>query len=386
MRWWMLPLAPGVLFALTSLGAGCGGKAGSRGMSDLVDPVPSGAAGATAAAGAASIGSAGAAGIGGAGAAGAAGAAGRGGAGAGGAAGSGAAAQALLRERARALLLELGGELDGGRQVSMAQLCADVACPTLEQVLVLDHCADVTVGCGLWQVRAGGTSYWYDGFGAPPVGVSTLGPADGAGPWASARALGCDQLQTVCSTCGRNLTPRCADEIVWPELPPSAPASGCACDADPLGDRHVSLDCFCSIYSCPAYETSLRDCPPDPGDSYSTVRVDDACDWVWVHSGANSGQALAYDRASQQLVSAVAFSNGPVTAPCGSSYRVWAGPSGSCPARARSCRCNGVSSAYLVAPGRGEIPDACEEVTWFDELLSAAPLSRDAGVDAAAPP
>ncbi|MEY4548018.1 MAG: hypothetical protein RL685_4213 [Pseudomonadota bacterium] len=371
-RWWMLPLLPGLVFALTSLGAGCGGKAGSRGLLGLVDAAPSGAAGAAGRAGAAGTGNAGSTGTSGAGE--------------GEASDPGAEAQSLLVERAGLLRLQLGGELDERWRVNMAQLCVDVACPTLEQVLGLDECAGVAAGCGLWQVRVGSTSYWYDAFGVPPVGVSTLGQADGAGPWAAARALGCDQLQTVCSTCGRNLMPRCADEVVWPELPASAPVPGCACDADQLGDRHVSLECFCSIYPCPAYETSLLDCPPDPGDSYSTVRVDDSCGWIWVHGGARSGQAWAYDRASKQLVSAVAFSNGPVTAPCSNSYRVWAGPSGSCPAGARSCRCNGVSSAYLVAPGRGEIPDACEEASWFDELLVAPILPIDAGVDAAGPP
>ena len=115
----------------------------------------------------------------------------------------------------------------------------------------------------------------------------------------------------------------------------------------------MSLDCFCSIYDCPSRGSFVGSCPaPSGAETYSLPVVHDTCGKIWFSTATYTGQHFSFS-ASGELLGAVAFSQGPVTAPCGT-YQVSAG-SAPCDV-AESCSCwediNGQS---------------CETTPWYAE-------------------
>lgn len=245
-------------------------------------------------------------------------------------------------------------------------LCApEDPCPALEQVLTDDSCLEIVRSCDLIRVAdqlGGSYMYWYTGYGTPPVAAIRNGSGR-AGRFATTRDLSCTTTEvTMCSTCGL-LRPRCENVPgSLPEPPAAAPVSGCTCESDGVGSARVSLDCFCSIQDCPSYETLRADCPfDDPGPSV-TLQAFDVCGSVQFDIREYSGQRLVYDPTTGELVGALAFSQGPVTAPC-NTYRVSAGVTPECAQPSPPCGCN------ARTPGISEVPlPRCEETDWFQAL------------------
>jgi hypothetical protein len=257
------------------------------------------------------------------------------------------------------------------RDVGYDRVCLpENPCPTLEQVLSEDACIEVIQSCDLIRVaeRYGRFMYWYTGYGTAPVAAvrrPQSGDNGGYGRYGTTRELGCATTEiTMCSTCGYE-HPRCEDlPGVLPAPPPPMPVSGCACESDDQGGARVSLDCFCSLYDCNSRDELRAECAYENevlgGDDPLTIEAADACGQVWFRTREFAGRQLAYD-ASGALVGALAYSPGPVTAPC-NSVRVSAGVIADCPAAA-TCICN-LSSVAPTAPAN----TGCETMDWFQAL------------------
>jgi hypothetical protein len=237
-------------------------------------------------------------------------------------------------------------------------------CPTLEQVLADDACLELIKSCDLLRVTDpyGAYMYWYTGYGTPPV--AALRNASGAtyGRFGATRELICTTTEiTICSTCGVD-RPRCEDVPGGLPPPPAPlPVNGCECESDGQGGARVSLDCFCSIHDCTPLADMRDDCRFDEGETSTfTHQAADACGQIWFWTNELSGRQLAYD-ASGALVGAVAFSQGPVTAPC-NTVRVSAGVIADCP-EAATCDCN---LGFVDPPGFEDT--ACEAREWFQAL------------------
>lgn len=208
---------------------------------------------------------------------------------------------------------------DMGDYASACPLSAP--CPTLEQALKLDECVEITVMCGLWRVASIGLgTYWYDGFGAPPLAAQN---DRGSG---STISIECERVDLACSTCGMDM-PRCDDFPDW--LPGPVPQSelvpGCTCESVDAETARVSLECFCSVYACESYAELTADCSVAHLLSPAlSTRAHEACGQIWFYERRQGGAGRAFDAASGELVAAEAVSAGPVTLPCGT-YRVVAG-------------------------------------------------------------
>lgn len=240
-------------------------------------------------------------------------------------------------------------------------------CPTLEQVLLDDACLDIVSACDLIRVadRRNHYIYWYTGYGTPPVAALRQPGAARTGSYATTRELGCTMTElTMCSTCG-DVQARCEDVPgVLPPPPVPTGVNGCECESDGTGGSRVSLDCFCLIYDCNPLADIRDDCRFDEnevGDAFAPLarKGADACGQIWFRTAEHSGRQLAYD-ASGILVGAVAYSPGPVTAPC-ASVRVSAGVIADCP-EAATCDCN------VPVFDDPSIDTSCELEDWFQSL------------------
>jgi hypothetical protein len=100
------------------------------------------------------------------------------------------------------------------RVVDYDVLCSpDNPCPTLEQVLASEVCLEVVQSCDLIRVaNRGSYTYWYTGYGTPPVAGVRKATGATFGRFGSTRELVCalPEIITMCSTCGEN-RPRCED-------------------------------------------------------------------------------------------------------------------------------------------------------------------------------
>lgn len=274
-----------------------------------------------------------------------------------------------------------------GREVEYEQICGETPCPTLEEVLVSNtRCSDpslgppllgpshpqIVTGCGLIQVHLPlSLTYWYEGFGSPPVAAIEwrVGQGDQADYiWGTTRSLACARSeQVICSICDDGY-PACGEPSNWlPELP-ELPA-GCSCEPDGEGGAQVSLDCFCSFYGCPSYSDLVRDCKR--GDGLQTTRQ--------AHSGC--GQTSfgsdfdyyygnryhhSYDAVTGQLITAQFSLDAPVAWPCFTS-RITGGSAAAC-ATSVECGCN--------APAPEETLTRCDDQSWFQTLVGSVPDER----------
>lgn len=243
--------------------------------------------------------------------------------------------------------------------VNPAFSCSE--CPTLEQLLSdneNDACYSVKAGCGLYYVgipgALSGTHYWYERFGAPPVAELSYSDTGGGSGLRTSRSLDCDAIESMCSTCGL-FEPSCEDvRGAFPEPPPTpTPVAGCSCEPEDEGAARVSLECFCSLHDCPSsVEVAAASC--NELGAYAMAGTD-ACGQIWVEQNYSNRLRFVFDAASGALVSAVANTGAPVTAPC-SSFRVVAGATGECPITdACDCFQGGVGS--------------CASSAWFGSLL-----------------
>jgi hypothetical protein len=267
-----------------------------------------------------------------------------------------------------------------GREVEYAQICEERSCPTLEEVLVSNtDCSapglgpgllgwghpQIVTGCGMIQVHIpGSATYWYEGFGSPPVAVGDWGAADtGGARWGTTRSLACARNeQVVCSVCDDGY-PACGEPSNWlPEVP-----TGCACEPDGEDAARVSLDCFCSLYNCPSYSAAVHDCKVEPFDRrLSTRQAHDGCGQTsfgsdWSYHG-NQYQH-SYDAVTGRLMAAEFSMDAPVAWPCFTS-RITAGSAVACPS-AVDCGCN--------PPAPAETLNRCDDESWFQTLVDGVP-------------
>jgi hypothetical protein len=222
----------------------------------------------------------------------------------------------------------------------------------------------VVNGCGLIAVhRPADASYWYEGFGSPPVAVGLWGTRDSGGAiWSTTRLLDCARSeQVICSACG-DIYPSCKELSGWLPEPLPLPPPGCSCESEGEDGARVSLDCFCSVYECPSYSAVVHDCDVEPNDrQLSLRRATEGCGQVWFESGA---VRFGYDPNGGELVAAEAWLDVPVTLPCYTS-RVTAGAVVEC-AEPVDCSCNAADPVALFGPGHES--DSCEDTSWFQAI------------------